>query len=147
MILLKMQLIGSDESSYGSRCIIVSEKLRYGRSFGRVVERNISVKGGTGTANPGKGMVTFGTAKGADMCSRSFRVRADGTTSIDVVVDADFFAVRGTEFTVCDFRPGRFSIGKFCRFILVMIVLSDWMAFFTTKDAADRVRLSAARWK
>src|SRR5271168_1807876 len=142
MILLKMLSICPDESLYGSRCMMVSEKLRYGRNFGAVIERNVSGKRGAGTADPGKGIVSLGTTKGADMCSRSFRVRTDGATTNDVVVDTDLFTVRGTESTVCDFCPGSFPVGEFGRFVLVIVVLSDRMAFFTAEDAADRVRLS-----
>ena len=87
-------------------------------------------------ADPGKGMVSFGTTKGADMCSRSFRVRTDGATSGDVVVDTDLFTVGGTESTVCEFCPGGFSVRKFGRFVFVVIVLCDWMTFLTAEDAA-----------
>jgi hypothetical protein len=146
MILLKILQESSDESLSGSLCIMVSEKLRYGRGMGAVNERNFSMagRGRAGSADPGESVVAFGTTERAEVRSRSFGVSADRVTSIDIMVDTDLFTVGGTEFAACDLGPGGFTIGKLGRFIFVVVVVPDWVALLTAEDAADRVRLSAA---
>ena len=89
-------------------------------------------------------MVGLGTTAGADMCSCTIGMGADNDDSPHIEIDANFFAVGGTEAAVGDFCPGRLAISKFgCR-ISIVIVFTDSMVQFTAEDAADWAMLSAA---
>ena len=83
------------------------------------------------SADPGEGMVGPGAAEGADMCPCAVGMSTDDGDAADVKVDADSFAIWGTEGAIDDFSPGGFAIKEFCSRVSIVVVFTDGMVLFT----------------
>ena len=83
------------------------------------------------STDPGKGIVGFGTAEGAEMCLGTIGMGAGGSQSPDIIVDADFLSVWSWNAAIGDLRPGWFAVGKFCNCDPIVVVLANGMVQLT----------------
>ena len=74
------------------------------------------------------------------MGAHSFRMVAIIGASADIIVNANFFVVWGTQFAVHDFGPDWFAVSEFGWVIVVGIMFRDRMAVFTAEEATGQVR-------
>ena len=81
----------------------------------------------------------LGTAVRANVCSCTIGMGTGNNDSMDVEIDANFFAVWGAESAVGNLRPSWFAVREFRCGVSIVIMFADCMVQFTTEDAADLV--------
>ena len=81
------------------------------------------------------------------MCFSTVGMRANGVGSTDVIVDADFLPIWGTDGVVGNLRPRRLAVSEFCCSSSVAVMFADGVVQFTADDAANLVTRFAAMRK